>query len=153
MPAKPPRSQSRLLSVGAALFRLSAEGPRFLLLRVFGYWDFPKGLLEPGEDPIAGARREIREETGIAELSFPCGEIFLETEVYAKGKIARYYLAETGSSEVRLGINPALGTAEHHEFRWLDVENARKLLAPRVQRILDWAQGQISSLHPKPSPD
>lgn len=30
-----------------------------------GYWDIPGGFLEPGEHPIDGVRREIREETGL----------------------------------------------------------------------------------------
>lgn len=137
-------SKTPLLSVGAALFRRSDQGPLFLLLRAFGYWDFPKGLLEAGEDPVEGARREVREETGIAEMNFPCGEIFRETEPYGKGKVARYYLAETSIQEVRLEVSPELGTPEHHEYRWLDYEAARKLLVPRVRNILDWAQAQVS---------
>ena len=30
-----------------------------------GYWDIPGGFLESGEHPAAGARREVREETGL----------------------------------------------------------------------------------------
>ena len=34
---------------------------------VGGYiWEIPAGTLEPGEDPLAGARRELAEETGFA---------------------------------------------------------------------------------------
>lgn len=29
-------------------------------------WEFPAGLVDPGEDPLAGALRELREETGYA---------------------------------------------------------------------------------------
>ena len=38
---------------------------RYLLLRCFGYWDFAKGELEPGEAPLAAARRELAEEVGL----------------------------------------------------------------------------------------
>ena len=134
-----------LLSVGAVLFRQTKEGRRYLLLRVFAYWDFPKGLLEMGESPIEGARREIREETGVEELSFPCGEVFAETEPYGKSKVARYYLVETLQERVALLANSELGKAEHHEYRWLDYAAARRLLVPRVQRILDWAEDRLHS--------
>ncbi|HEX5034304.1 MAG TPA: NUDIX domain-containing protein [bacterium] len=132
-----------LLSVGAVLFRRGPAGLLFLLLRVFKYWDFPKGLLEPGEEALAAARREIREETGIAALEFPYGEIYCETEVYGQGKVARYYLAETPEEKIELLPGPQLNMPEHHEHRWLDYASARRLLVPRVQRILDWAQERL----------
>ncbi len=46
------------------------EDPQVLLLRQYRYaaggmiWEVPAGVLEPGEEPIACARRELREETG-----------------------------------------------------------------------------------------
>ena len=47
-----------------------AEDPYVLLLQQYRYaaqgtiWEIPAGVLEPGEEPIACARRELREETG-----------------------------------------------------------------------------------------
>ncbi|MBV9346075.1 MAG: NUDIX domain-containing protein [Gammaproteobacteria bacterium] len=35
-----------------------------------GSWGVPKGLLSPGEDPLAGARREFLEETGFDPSAF-----------------------------------------------------------------------------------
>jgi len=113
---------------------------RFLLLRAFRYWDFPKGAVESGEDPLAAANREVAEESGLTVLEFRWGERFRETEPYSHGKVARYYLAESIAGDVHLGVNPGLGRPEHDEFRWLDYDAARVLLVPRVQRVLDWAQ-------------
>ena len=46
---------------------------RVLLLRVYNYWDCPKGVVEPGEDPLAAARREVREETTHRRSRVPLG--------------------------------------------------------------------------------
>lgn len=52
------------------LSRPDAEDPYVLLLQQYRYaaqgtiWEIPAGVLEPGEEPIACARRELREETG-----------------------------------------------------------------------------------------
>jgi len=62
-------------SAGVLVWELSPEGePRVLLAhmggpfwqrRDTGAWTIPKGLLEPGESALNGARREFAEETGI----------------------------------------------------------------------------------------
>ena len=85
----------RILSAGVVVVRRVDDEWRVLLLRVYNYWDFPKGIVEPGEYPLTTARREVREETGIEDLEFRWGEEFIETEPYAKNKVARYYLATT----------------------------------------------------------
>ncbi len=131
------------LSAGVVVVRETADGWRVLLLRVYNYWDCPKGEVHPGEDPLATARREVAEETGITQLDFRWGEDFIETEPYSKGKVARYYLASTQIESVKLGINPELGRAEHHEARWLSFDQAPSLLVPRLQRVLEWARGRV----------
>jgi 8-oxo-dGTP pyrophosphatase MutT (NUDIX family) len=128
------------LSAGAVVVRRHAGGWRFLLLRAWRHWDFPKGRVEPGEAPLAAARREVAEETGLTSLGFRWGEVFVETAPYARGKVARYYLAEAASGEPSLPVNPGLGRPEHHEWRWLDYAAARGLLVPRLQAVLDWAK-------------
>ena len=106
-----------VLSAGVVVVRRDPHEWRVLMLRVYKYWDCPKGLVEPGEGPVEAARREVREETGIGELDFRWGEIFHDTEPYSKNKVARYYVAATDAVEVELPINSELGQPEHHEFR------------------------------------
>ena len=55
----------QVLSAGVVVVRRADEGWRVLLLRVYNYWDFPKGLVEPGEDPLTTARRETRAGSGV----------------------------------------------------------------------------------------
>jgi len=133
----------RILSAGVVVVRRTDDGWRVLLLRVYNYWDCPKGVVEAGEDPLDTARREVREETGIDDLEFRWGEQFIETSPYSKNKVARYYLAATATGAVELAINPELGRAEHHEFRWLDWPMARELTVERLRKILDWARSRV----------
>src|SRR4051812_28558797 len=85
--------------------------PLFLVLRVYRYWDFPKGLVERKETPLQAALRELKEETTLIEVEFPWGSDFIETEPYSYGKIARYYLGQVTTLQVSLPINPLLGHA------------------------------------------
>ncbi|MDD2675882.1 MAG: NUDIX domain-containing protein [Methylacidiphilaceae bacterium] len=132
------------LAAGVIVYRWEEGKPRYLLLRAFRNWDFPKGLVELGETPLAAARREVFEETGIETLRFPWGEEHRETEVYDRRKVARYYLAETSSATITLGINPALGKPEHQEFRWVEAQAACHLLPPRLLPIFDWAHRRVT---------
>lgn len=133
-----------ILSVGLIPVRKNDGDWEFLLLRCFKYWDFPKGELEPGEEPLTVALRELQEETSLTQVELNWGEIFLETQPYSRGKIARYYLGEiTQKTTVRLLPNPETGIIEHHEYRWVNYENALTLLNARVQKVLEWANQQI----------
>ncbi len=133
------------LSSGVIVVRRGEDGRwRFLLLRAYGYWDFPKGIVEPGEDPVDAAKRETREETTITDLDFRWGYDFRETGPYNQGrKIARYYVAQTHTKDISLPVNPEIGKPEHDAYRWVSYEEARKLVAPRVLEALEWAMDLI----------
>lgn len=111
----------------------------FLMLRAYRNWDFPKGMVEPGEEPLAAARREVREETLIEDLEFNWGEVYQETAPYGNRKIARYYVAATHTEKITLPVSPELGRPEHDEWRWVDRERALALVATRLQPIVRWA--------------
>jgi 8-oxo-dGTP pyrophosphatase MutT (NUDIX family) len=131
-------------AAGAVVFRRGDRGIRLLLLRAYKNWDFPKGLVEPGENELAAAKREVEEETGLADLDYPFGDEFKETVPYSGNKVARYYLAETGAEKIELPVSPELGRPEHHEYRWASFDEAEDLLPPRLFVILEWAKKTLS---------
>ena len=120
-------------------------GWRYLLLRVYRNWDFPKGLIEPDEAPLVAALREVREETSLDDLELRWGDSFVETMPYARGKIARYYLAVSPAGIVRLPVSAELGRPEHHEFRWVRAADAATLLPQRLRPILGWARSLVDA--------
>lgn len=138
MPSRPPR-----LSAGVVVVRKTPEGWLFLLLRAFNHWDFPKGMVEEGEEPLTAAIREVREESLIADLNFQWGQDCVETGPYSRGKVARYYLAETQTVAVTLPVIEELGRPEHNEYRWVDFAAASKLVSLRVAPVLKWAATRI----------
>jgi bis(5'-nucleosidyl)-tetraphosphatase len=130
-------------AAGVVVVRATGEGWRYLVLRSFRNWDFPKGRIEPGEAPLAAALREVREETALDDLDLRWGEDFRETEPYARGKVARFYVASSPGGGVDLPVSPELGRPEHDEFRWTTREEAARLLPPRLRSILDWASAIV----------
>ena len=135
-----------ILSAGIIPVREKEGNFEFLILRCFKYWDFPKGEIDQGEQPLQSALRELQEETSIEKVDFKWGESFYETEVYSKGKTARYYLAQvTGDPSISLLPNPETGMVEHHEYRWVDYEQGFKLTNPRIQKVFEWAFEKLKS--------
>lgn len=146
--ARPHMKGPHLLSAGVVVVRWLDNTPHYLLLRAFNFWDFPKGLVEVGEDPFAAAQREVAEESGLTELDFRWGTQFRETPPYGPNKIARYYLAAAPRGEVYLPISAELGKPEHDEFRWLDYPQAHAVVSMRVRVILDWARAFVEPQAP-----
>ena len=130
-----------VLSAGVVVVRREKEIWRYLFLRAFKNWDFPKGVVEPGEDPLQTAIREVEEETGITALHFSWNGICKETlPYYSRGeKKARYYIAHTSQSSIKFSVNPELGKPEHHEYRWLTYNEIIKLAPKRLLPVIEWA--------------
>ena len=131
-------------SAGIVVVRRQAGEWRLLILRAYRNWDFPKGLIEPGEKPLAAALRETGEETGLTDLDFRWGTESVDTGMYGDHKVASFYLAETRQERIVLSVNPELGHPEHDEFRWVTYKEAQLLLPPRLQPILSWAGQKLT---------
>jgi 8-oxo-dGTP pyrophosphatase MutT (NUDIX family) len=136
---------SRRFSAGVVVVHVAGEAVQYLLLRAYKNWDFPKGLVEPGEQPLDAAVREVKEETTLVNLAFDWGQDYMDTGPYNKGKISRYYLARSNVTQVHLPINPELGFPEHQEARWVGLETALNMVSPRLKPVVHWASDIIAA--------
>lgn len=121
----------REFSAGAVIFYIERGKPLYLLLHYHfkgDYWDFPRGNLEKGEQSIDAARREIKEETGLAEqdIEFIPGfkevvQWFYVWKSIRRFKRATYFLAKSKKKEIKL-------SKEHIGYKWLPFEKALEQL-------------------------
>lgn len=76
---------------GSIEFLLAHPGGPYWRSRDMAAWSIPKGLMEPGENPLSAARREFAEETGMC----PGGSFFPLPAVRQKGgKLVSTWLVE-----------------------------------------------------------
>jgi 8-oxo-dGTP pyrophosphatase MutT (NUDIX family) len=124
---------------------------RLLLCHVTGTakWDIPKGLLDPGEDTLAAAMRELREESALA---FEAGRfVELGRFAYRRDKSLHLYKVEVGDALADLSHLVCTSFFPHHitgkptpemdGFRWAGRDEVARLCWPRMaERLLslDW---------------
>ncbi|MAF93363.1 diadenosine tetraphosphate hydrolase [Candidatus Woesearchaeota archaeon] len=121
-------------------------GTVLLLQYPQGHWDLPKGHVEEGDvNRQATMRRELAEETGIADLVILEG--FEERTEYSfrhkgkrQSKEVYWYIAETDEIEVRL-------SHEHRGYLWLDWDQALDTIThDETRNVVRMAQ-QFVQLH------
>jgi predicted NUDIX family NTP pyrophosphohydrolase len=103
---------------GKVEFLLAHPGGPFWLQKDDGVWTVPKGELEPGEDPLAAARREFEEELGFK----PHGTFVALTPVKQKsGKVVRAWAFEGDWDPSRIRSNTCVIEWPPHSGRRLEV--------------------------------
>ncbi len=118
-------------SAGAVLYKIEKDRINYLLLHkkktphFNESWDFPKGNVEEKETEQDTARREIKEETGILDLSFMHSFRETLTFFYMRGservfKIVNVFLCKANESGIIL-------SKEHDSYKWCTYEEAINL--------------------------
>lgn len=131
---------------------LIVEGDRVLLAERGiephrGDWDVPGGFLEPGEDPLEGARREVREETGL-EVDLE-GPFAILVDRYSYSNEMDYTLNVYYVARITGGVpKPADDVAS---LRWFPIaEPPNQIAFEHCRELL--RRLRVSYLTPVPSP-
>ena len=110
-------------SAGAIIFDDRNGHQSFLLLHYpSGHWDFPKGSIEKDERPIDTVKREVKEETGIADIEIIEGfkrriEYHYRRDHMPVHKEVVWLLARTKTRNIVLSF-------EHEGYAWLSFKEA-----------------------------
>lgn len=134
------------------VFLVHPGGP-FFRKKDLGAWSIPKGEIDAGEDDLAAAQREFREETGVtAEGPF----ISLGEVKQSSGKIVKAW-AFAGDCSTKITSNtfsmewpPKSGPQEEFpevdRADWFSIEEARKRILPNQEPFLNRLVSHVKNI-------
>ncbi|MDQ5885852.1 MAG: 8-oxo-dGTP diphosphatase [Patescibacteria group bacterium] len=113
---------------------VNAVGHVLLALEDNGLWDLPGGGLEHNEDPIAGLKREIHEETGLEVVSVSnTPKCFLTSTRHGHDDYTANVIYE-----IELKNLEFIPSDECRELRYCSIEDMRQMpLYPNVTKLLE----------------
>ncbi len=121
------------------------------LLMIFrkGFWDLPKGKLDPGETLEQCAIREVQEETGLKDVVL---NVFLSTTYHTYDEFGKHVLKESWWYKMNASSSEKL-TAQTEEditgIAWKKIEEVQKLLPlayPSIREVILTA-GEFSTIN------
>jgi 8-oxo-dGTP pyrophosphatase MutT (NUDIX family) len=142
----------RETSAGGVVFRKEDGAHLFLLIRdSYANWGFPKGHLEQGERAEDAALREVREETGLADLSLHGRIETIDWYFRFRGrlihKVCHFFLMET--TQVETAPQRAEGITA---CQWVAFPEASDAISyANARQVLRHAQEMIAG-GPSPAP-
>ncbi|WEX09779.1 RNA pyrophosphohydrolase [Chelativorans sp. AA-79] len=114
-------------------------------------WQMPQGGIDEGEDPLAAARRELYEETGIRTVSFLAetpGWITYDLPEHLVGKALKgryrgqkqkWFAFRFEGAESEIAINPPPGDhePEFDAWAWKPMRELPKLVVPFKRQVYE----------------
>lgn len=150
--AKEERSAGFVIYFDGAPDSLSPEKIEYLLLDYGRHWDFVKGHVEPGENDMQTAIRELREETSITGAHVVSGferavtYFFRHKKNGLVKKTVVFFLARTNDRKIIL-------SAEHQGYAFVPFEQAMKRLTfPTAQQTLRDAHQHVLATRSSENP-
>ncbi len=127
-------------SIAAFICRVVDDEAQYLIIKrssqkLYGSWQMVSGQVEPGENGVQAALREIKEETGLVPAKFFSANLceqFYDTD-YNVINIVPVFLAF-----VDIDAYVVLNGYEHSEYKWIGIAEAEDYL------IFD---NQIKNMH------
>lgn len=143
-------------SAGFVVYHVLPGGSHeYLLLNYGRHWDFAKGHVEKGEDDLTAATRELREETGIADVA-PVSGFQREVRYFfrdrKKGLIQKtvvFFLGRTQATAADIVISH-----EHEGFEFAPFDSAiKRITFPTAKQVLRHAEDTLLAKPPDPGGD
>ena len=123
------------------------DGDRYLIVRQRDAWSFPKGHPEEGETPMDTAKRELLEETGLADIEVLSNFSFFEEHEFMRDGVLTlkrntFFLALVSDTD---GLVPQAG--EIGECRFVTADEAVRLFEyEHPKQILEDAESALADI-------
>lgn len=108
-----------------------------LLIHRRGYWDLPKGKIDPGETPEEAALREVEEETGLGNLTL---DAYLADTWHTYNLKDKRILKKTYWYTMNSPLDPLTPQTEE------DIESAVWCNREEIQKVSDETYGNIRDI-------